>query len=204
MIRILTPARFSCTRTCTPGHLCQFQTILNAIGRTQVVSHTVTVKIELRDKSAIAAAVAAMGGQILGEGTHQLFNHQSATGYGFTLPGWMFPLVLTSTGELKYDDYNGHWGNVRDLDTLKGRYAIEAARAAADSQGWTSYDQEDGSLEVHHPSGGKMTVYSDGTVDNVGFIGSACNVAQVLEQAIGTPGDRQDKPEAFGTTSIFY
>lgn len=196
MLNILqTPtARFSCPRICTPGHACRFQAVLSAIGTATVMSHTVSVSVQIKDKGPLGAAVLAMGGTVLGDGTHKLYSRNNENGFGFKLPGWIYPLVLREDGTLAFDDYNGHWGNREDLQKLTAKYAIEAARQAADAQGWNAEDQYDGSLKIEHPSGAHMVVQSDGTVEAFGFIGSACDVTSVIEEAMGTPGDRSRKP----------
>jgi len=161
------------------------------------MSHTVTVKIELNDTDALAAAVAQMGGTCLGQGTHKLYSYNSATGFGFRLPGWHYPLVLKADNTLAFDNFRGHWGNVKDLDTLKAHYATARAQVAAEAQGWATERQQDGSLMIYHPDGGTMTVYGDGTVDCNGFVGQGCDAAAMIENAIGTQIERNNKAEYF-------
>lgn len=201
MLKIITPATFSCPRICTPGHDCRFTPILQAIGTTRVMSHTTRVEVQLRDPAALGAAVLKMGGTVLGQATHRLFSSREE-GFGFKLPGWEFPLILRADHTLAFDSYEGSWGNEADIKTLTAKYAIEAARQAAEEQGWYCEDQTDGSLNISHPSGGSMTVQPDGTVDAVGFIGSACDIARVIEDAIGGNGERSDKPEYYETGTL--
>ena len=50
------------------------------------------------------------------------------------LPQWTFPIVCnTSTGELKYDNYGGRWGQQCHLDQFLQAYAVEKARLEARS-----------------------------------------------------------------------
>lgn len=193
------PARFSCPRTCTPGNLCRFMPILSAIGNTRVMSHTVTVEVCIKDHGPLGAAVAAMGGRVLGEGSHKI-EYRTSDGYGFTLPNWEHPLVLTADGKLAFSDDDQYF-HAADLKLLEGRYAIEAARQAAEGQGWTCYDQ-DGSLYIKHPNGGNISVSPSGEVDGVGFIGNACDVMSVIEDAIGTPGDKAFRPEYYENSGL--
>lgn len=201
-IHIIAPAKFACQRSCTPGKLCRFTPVLDAIGPARVTSHTVTVEVQFKHPEALAAAVQSMGGTWLGPGTHKLYSRNQEAGHGFTMPNWTYPLVLREDNTLAFDDYHGSWGNVEDIKKLTGRYAIESARQAADQQGWTSQDQADGSLIITHPSGATMTVQEDGTVDSVGFIGAACDIASVIENAMGTPGDRANKPEYWESQAL--
>jgi hypothetical protein len=184
---------FACPRTC-PGagdFWCRFRLVLDVLGPVRVNSHTARIAVEFRDPSTLTGAVQAMGGTWLGPGTHPLFSGPVA-GHGFQLPGWRYPLVLEASGELAYDDFNGHWGNVADLETLKGQYAMGAAEQAAQAQGWLCERSPQG-LTIHHPSGGTMTVSATGQVDAVGFVGQGCHDAILT---LGLPlTDVQAKPE---------
>ena len=178
---------FDCDRTCPlfeRRDLCRFSPMFHRMGARQVVnSHTVNVKVEYRDLDALESAVGAMGGTVLGHGTHRLYQG-SETGFGFRLPDWRYPLVLRDDGSLAYDDYGGAWGNVSDLDGLRGRYAMEAARQAATQLGWIAEDCAEG-LRVYHPSGGHLVVSAD-NVEAFGFHGQGCHDASMaLASAMG-------------------
>ena len=186
--------RFDCERTCHFREACRFTPALSTLSL--VHSHTTTVQIEFRDARALKAAVEAMGGRFMGEGTYKLYSSTEA-GIGFALPHWAFPLISRADGSLAYDDYRGAWGNVADLERLKGAYAIEAARLAAQDLGWyTELHGED--LVIHHPDGGTLTVSPNGTVDAACFLGRDCaSAAAPIEAALGKKIDTSLKPEFF-------
>jgi hypothetical protein len=196
-LQIIQPTTFSCARTCRPYIECKFGPIMRAVGSTKVVSHTVRVSIELSNHAALAAAVLAMGGAVLGIGQHKLFNSQPESGFGFTLPSWRHPLVLKADGKLAFDDYGGKWGNTADIEKLKGKYAVQAAMQAAAMQGWQYEYAGDGSLLVHHPDGGVLTVTEQGVFDVNGMIGTACDAFNVISNAVGSTVQRDDKCEYF-------
>jgi hypothetical protein len=159
------------------------------------MSHTTKINVEFRDKDALGAAILALGGQVLGDGSHHLFAG-NVTGFGFKLAGWSYPCVLGSDGALSYDDYHGSWGNVKDLDTLKGEYALQVAESVANAQGWIAQRSEN-SVVIHHPDGGIITVTAAG-VDASQFMGSNCvQACASLEQALGSAPERMLKNEYF-------
>lgn len=159
------------------------------------MSHTVKINIELRNREALAAALQAMGAQVYGEGTHQLFAGPEV-GFGFQLPGWHYPLVARADGTLAYDDYHGSWGNVADLDALREEYALEAVRTECANLGWLCESSNTGGLIVYHPDGGTLSVTRGGSIDAAGFMGSGCAEASAkLEAALGRRTEQTLKPE---------
>jgi hypothetical protein len=189
--------RFSCPRSCRLMEFCKFMPLFRAIGPTAVLSHTVRTAVEYGgNPPALEAAVNAMGGTWLGRASHKLYE-KAETGLGFTLPGWRYPLVLKQDGTLAYDDYGGQWGNPADIQTLTGRFAVEAARGAAEAQGWMCEDTPTGLL-IYHPAGGTMTVTHEGTVEAFGFEGVGCHAAtSAIADAIGRRQEATAKSEFF-------
>jgi len=169
--------KFDCPRSCRWAEhkdLCRFQAMFAAIGPVVVSSHTATIKAEFADKDRLAGAVVAMGGTVLGNGTHKLYS-ESKTGYGFTLKGWRYPIVCGEDGTLAFDNYQNAWGDIADLERLKGEYVIQTAEQSAMALGWQT--QRNGAeLIVHHPNGGHMVVNANGA-EAFGFQGVGCHSA---------------------------
>ena len=114
------------------------------------MSHIVTVRTQIRDASALAAACARLGLAQPAHGRAQLFSAQ-ATGQIVNLPGWNYPVVAdTATGEIHFDNYNGAWGQQTELDKLLQAYATEKAKAEARRAGHTVTEQAlaDGSIKL--------------------------------------------------------
>ena len=96
------------------------------------MSHIVTIETELRDPAAIRAACRRMKLAEPVDGNHALFAGQQAAGIAVALPGWQFPIVADiATGQLRFDNYGGEWGDVKELDRFKQAYAIEKAKIEA-------------------------------------------------------------------------
>lgn len=169
--------KFDCPRSCPKYEQrdeCRFNAVFAKLGAGVVTSHTTTIKSEFKDYDILGGAVRAIGGNVLGMGTHRLFS-ESKTGFGFTLPGWNYPIVCEANGSLAFDNYNNRWGNQSDLDRLKGEYVIATAEQAAISQGWMC-ERVGEVLTIHHPSGGSLTVTANGAEAN-GFQGVGCHDA---------------------------
>ena len=82
--------------------------------------------------------------------TAKLFSAE-ASGLIVKLTGWHYPAVIdTASGEVKFDNYNGHWGKQQELDKLLQAYAVEKACAQARRLGNTVTEQAlaDGSIKL--------------------------------------------------------
>jgi hypothetical protein len=120
------------------------------------LSHIVTIRTEVRDPDAVAAACRRLGLAVPERGTATLFSGE-ATGLLVQLPGWMYPVVLgTETGEVRYDNYNGAWGDPAQLGRFLQAYAVERTRIEARKRGHSVVEQAlpDGSIRLTVQVGG--------------------------------------------------
>ena len=114
------------------------------------MSHIVTIKTKIRDANAVRSACSRLHLPSPVRGEHRLFGGQ-ATGLGVQLPGWRYPLVCQlNTGELRYDNYNGRWGEESELKKFRQAYATEVAKHKARQQGFRVSEQQlsDGTIRL--------------------------------------------------------
>ena len=120
------------------------------------MSHIVEIKTEIRDVAAVGAACQRLRLPQPVQGTHRLFGGQVA-GLGVQLPDWRYPAVCQlDTGEIKFDNYEGHWGEQQHLDAFLQSYAVEKAKIEARRKGHTCTEQQlaDGSIKLTVNVGG--------------------------------------------------
>ena len=114
------------------------------------MSHIVTIKTQVRDTAAVAAACRRLALPEPVHGTADLFSGQ-ATGLLVHLPGWLYPAVIeTATGTVRYDNYNGLWGDEQQLHRFLQAYVVEQARIEARKKSYLTTEQSlaDGSILV--------------------------------------------------------
>lgn len=114
------------------------------------MSHIVTVKTRVTHPTAVAAACRRLGLADPAHGTAKLFSGH-ASGLLVQLPGWQYPVVIdTTNGELRYDNYEGNWGDPARLDAFLQMYAVERAKQEARMKGYQVNEQTlaDGSIKV--------------------------------------------------------
>jgi len=120
------------------------------------LSHIVTVKTEVRDHVAVSAAFRRLELPPPRVGSAQLFSGQ-VSGLIVRLPDWTYPLVInTTTGQVRYDNYGGAWGDQAQLDRFLQAYAVEKARIEAGKKGHQVTEQTlaDGSIKLTIQVGG--------------------------------------------------
>jgi hypothetical protein len=114
------------------------------------MSHVVTVKTRVHDPAAVAAACQRLGLAAPVQGTAALYSGE-ATGLIVRLPGWQYPAVFdTLTGDVRYDNYGGQWGDQAQLDRFLQTYAVEMTKLQARMKGYAVSEQQlaDGSVRV--------------------------------------------------------
>ena len=120
------------------------------------MSHIVEIKTEIRDEAAVRAACTRLQLSPPERKTVRLFS-ATATGLCVQLPGWNYPVVCnTDSGQVSYDNYEGHWGEQRHLNSFLQGYAVEKAKLEARRKGHTCFEThlEDGSIKVTVRVGG--------------------------------------------------
>src|SRR5476651_511320 len=95
------------------------------------MSHIVTIKTQVRDPIAIQSACERLKLPAPVFGKARLFTAE-VTGWQVKLPDWLYPVVCeTDHGEVKFDNFNGSWGDQRELERLLQMYAVEKAKLEA-------------------------------------------------------------------------
>ncbi|MFM7131364.1 MAG: DUF1257 domain-containing protein [bacterium] len=120
------------------------------------MSHVVEVRTEIRDREALMLACQRLGLSPPVSGTVRLFSSE-ATGEAVQLPGWRYPVVCDLvSGQVKYDNYEGCWGDPKELNRLLQAYAVEKARLEAVRKGYLVTEQPlaDGSIRLTVKVGG--------------------------------------------------
>jgi hypothetical protein len=112
------------------------------------MSHLVVIETRVHDGAALKAACRRLG---LAEPVHDnvRFFSGDVTGLSVALPGWQYPIVVdTVEGSIKYDNYEGRWGDPRELGRLLQMYAVEKAKLEARKKGYCVNEQtrQDGSI----------------------------------------------------------
>ena len=114
------------------------------------MSHIVKITTEVRDAAAVRVGCHRLRLPPPIHGTHRLFNGE-ATGLGVQLPDWKYIVVCDlPSGELKFDNFNGRWGEQKQLDRFLQGYAVEKAKLEARKKGHSVTEQQlaDGSIKV--------------------------------------------------------
>ena len=120
------------------------------------MSHIVTVTAKIHDPVAVSAACHRLGLPQPTQGTAKLYRTQ-ATGLLVQLPQWQFPIVIdTASGNVKLDNFQGCWGDQRELDKFMQAYSVEKAKIEARRKGYSVSEQalQDGSIKVQLTEGG--------------------------------------------------
>ena len=120
------------------------------------MSHVVEIKTEIRDEQAVRAACTRLQLPAPEHKTVRLFN-ATATGVCVQLSGWHFPVVANlQTGQLQYNNYQGHWGEQKHLNSFLQAYAVEKAKVEARKKGHNVSETrlQDGSIRVTVRVGG--------------------------------------------------
>jgi len=122
------------------------------------MSHIVEIQTEVRDADALRAACVRLRWEPPTQGQARLFSRE-ASGLIVTLPDWKYPVVFDPvTGDAKYDNYGGRWGEQVQLDRFLQMYAVERTKLEARKHGHSCTEQplEDGRIKLTVHAGGGL------------------------------------------------
>lgn len=114
------------------------------------MSHIVKILSQVRDPAAVAAACHRLHLAAPTTGTVKLYSGE-ATGLIVQLPEWQYPVVIdTASGDVRYDNFNGSWGDQKQIDRFLQMYAVERTKLEARRKGCQVREQAlaDGSILV--------------------------------------------------------
>lgn len=120
------------------------------------MSHIVEIETQVKDIAAVDAACRRLQLEPPLHGSAQLFSG-TASGVIVKLPGWKYPAVFDiESGQAKYDNYGGTWGNQVELDRFLQAYACECTKLQTRRQGHSVTEQSlaDGSIKLTINVGG--------------------------------------------------
>ena len=111
---------------------------------------------KVHDPTAILGACSRLGLPVPKQGTATLFSGE-VKGLIVQFPGWQYPAVIDAeSGTIRYDNFEGHWGDKLQLNKFLQMYAVEKARIEASRRGHTVTEQQlsDGTIKLTVQIGG--------------------------------------------------
>ena len=97
------------------------------------MSHIATVEMNITDQEALAETCRDLGLQMTAHSSALVYQ-TAVEGTVIHLPGWTFPVVVRDKTML-YDNYQGNWGDIKELNKLRRHYAVKATTRAAARMG---------------------------------------------------------------------
>ncbi|PQO41789.1 DUF1257 domain-containing protein [Blastopirellula marina] len=121
------------------------------------MSHTVQIKTEIRDLVALRQACQRLSLNAPVLETVRLFSTE-VKGHAIGLPNWRYPVVCDlPSGEIHFDNYEGRWGDAKEMNRLVQMYGVTKAVLEARTKGYTTTEQSlpDGSIKLTIQVGGQ-------------------------------------------------
>jgi gamma-glutamylcyclotransferase (GGCT)/AIG2-like uncharacterized protein YtfP len=101
------------------------------------MSHIATIDIEFKDLNILKETCKRLSLKMEQVNNYRFYDGNTASGTAVYLEGWKYPMVITGDGKAVYDNYNGSWGKIEKLNTLKQYYGVEKSKKMARLKGMT-------------------------------------------------------------------
>lgn len=170
------------------------------------MSHSQTIKVLVTNKEALELTAKEMDAKSFStEETDVRLYDGTYRGMFVHFKGWNYPVVI-SNGDLRYDSYNGMWGNESDLKRFRQGYAANTVRVEGMREGMTlQSDKHEGSKRIVDLLYGDGSIIrstfneeGDAVLEVIGCAGASCqSISSGLSKALGQTMDEQLKPEFY-------
>ena len=101
------------------------------------MSHSIAAELRCPNVEIVERTIAIMGLRRVAGERHTLFDGRKVEGIGFELPNWRKMVAIDRAGVPHYDNYNGSWGDIAELDKFLQTYAVEDAMQQAALNGFS-------------------------------------------------------------------
>jgi hypothetical protein len=108
------------------------------------MSHCTTIDVKMKDITVLKNACKELGIDCVENTNVDFFDGKREHGTKIKLPNWRYPVCVKSNGEIIFDNYEGNWGDIKELNTLKQRYAVEKTKLVAKKNGYTFTEKKVG------------------------------------------------------------
>ena len=99
------------------------------------MSHIVQIQTQVKDAAAVRAACQRLDLPAPVQGKTELFSGE-VEGLAVKLPDWTYPVVCDlASGQIKFDNYHGKWGDQKHLDRFLQAYAVEKVKIESRRKG---------------------------------------------------------------------
>lgn len=101
------------------------------------MSHAATTQTEFKQEQHIRHAAEICGAKYEAEVKERRVSNKTAVGRAVHLDGWYLPIVIAEDGTVTYDDYRGHWGDMKKFEQFKQAYEVSVSMATLGLDGMT-------------------------------------------------------------------
>jgi len=108
------------------------------------MSHCTTIDVKMKDVNVIKKVCKKLNIPFSEKTTTRFYDGKAATGTEVKLNGWKYPININSSGEVIFDNYEGWWGDIKELNLFKQHYAVEKTKSIAIKNGYTFQEKQIG------------------------------------------------------------
>jgi hypothetical protein len=100
------------------------------------MSHTATIELAIKSMPALRSACIETATPFEELTSVRLYDGALVEDcFSFTPKNWKYP-VAAKEGKLYFDNYEGAWGNIDELNRIRQRYAVNVQKEAARARGY--------------------------------------------------------------------
>ena len=108
------------------------------------MSHCTTIDVKIKDINILKKVCKKLNLEMKENSKFRFYDGKTECGTEIKLPNWQYPIIIKNNGEVIFDNYNGNWGDIKELNLLKQHYAVEKTKLIAIKNGYTFQEKQIG------------------------------------------------------------
>lgn len=108
------------------------------------MSHCTTIDVKFKDINILKKVCKKLNLEFEENSYQRFYDGKIEYGTKIKLPNWNYPIIVKSDGNVIYDNYEGNWGDEKEINKLKQHYAVEKTKSIAIKNGYTFTEKKVG------------------------------------------------------------
>ena len=85
------------------------------------MSHCTTIDVKMKDINILRKVCKKLNLEMKENSKFRFYDGRTEHGTKINLPNWNYPIIIKNNGEVIFDNFEGTWGDIKELKIIKNK-----------------------------------------------------------------------------------